>query len=337
MLAPWKKNYDQPWQLIKKQRHYFANKGPSSQSYCFSSSHVWIWELDYKESWAPKNWCFWTVVLEKTLKSPLDCREIQPVHSKGNQSWILIGRTDAEAETPILWLPDAESQFIRKDPDAGKNWRWEQKGMTADEMAGWHHQLNGHEFEWAPGVGDGQRKLVCCSQNWKIIALQNFVAFCQTSKWISHRYTYIPCEPSSHLSPHPTPLGWYRALFEFPETYRKFPLAIYFTHGNVSSHVTLSIQLTLNQKFLMIVLIPTPCWFTKDVCISYNLLQLLACMYVPIGITTFPFQEIFLSDPSPLTLTFGWSTGQWNETLKIPLLANREHPGLWCIDSNVLL
>ena len=102
-LAPWKKMYDQPRQHIKKQRHYFANKGPSSQGYGFSSSHVWIWELDYKESWAPKNWCFWTVVLEKTLESPLDCNEIQPVHPKGNQSWIFIERTDAEAETPILW------------------------------------------------------------------------------------------------------------------------------------------------------------------------------------------------------------------------------------------
>ena len=199
-----RKKYDQPWQLIKKQRHYFANKGPSSQSYGFSSSHIWIWELDYKESWAPKDWCFWTVVLEKTLESPLDCKEIQPVNSKGNQSWIYIGTTDVEAEAPILWPPDAKSQFIRKDPNAGKNWRWEEKGMTEDEMVGWHHRLNGHEFEWAPGVGDGQGSLACCSPwscrvrhdwvtelNWKVIALQNFVAFCQTSTWISHRYTYI--------------------------------------------------------------------------------------------------------------------------------------------------
>ena len=153
---------------------------------------LWVWELDYKESWAMKNWCFWTVVLEQTLESPLDCKEIQPVNSKGNQSWIFIGRTDAEAETPILWPPDAESQFIRKDTDAGKNWRWEEKGMTEDEMAGWHHWLNAHEFERAPGVGGGQGNLACCSQNWKIIALQNFVAFCKTSTWISHRCTYIP-------------------------------------------------------------------------------------------------------------------------------------------------
>ena len=108
-LAPWKKSYDQPRQLIKKQRHYFANESPSSQSYGFSNSHVWMWELDYKESWAPKNWCFWTVLLEKTFESPLDCKEIQPVHPKGNQSWIFIGRTDAEAETPILWPPDAKN------------------------------------------------------------------------------------------------------------------------------------------------------------------------------------------------------------------------------------
>ena len=113
----------------------------------FSSTHVWMWELDYKESWAPKNWCFWTVVLEKTLESALDCKEIQPVHPKGNQSWIFIGRTDAEAETPILWPPDVKSWVIGKVPDAGKVWRQEEKGMTEDEMVGWHHGLNGHEFE----------------------------------------------------------------------------------------------------------------------------------------------------------------------------------------------
>ena len=139
MLAPWKKSYDQPRQHIKKQRHYFANKGPSSQSYGFSSSHVWMWELDYKESWTLKNWCFWTVVLEKTLESPLDCKEIQPVHPKGNQSWIFIGRTGAEAETPIHWPPDEKNLLNWKDPDAGKDWRWE-KGMPEDEMVGWHHQ-----------------------------------------------------------------------------------------------------------------------------------------------------------------------------------------------------
>ena len=116
MLAPWKKSYDKPRQHIKKQRHHFADKGPSSQSYGFSSSDVWMWELDYKESWVPKNWCFWTVVLKKTLNSLLDCKEIQSVHPKGNQSWMFIGRTDAEVETPILWPPDAKNWLIWKDP-----------------------------------------------------------------------------------------------------------------------------------------------------------------------------------------------------------------------------
>ena len=122
-----------------------------------------MWELGYKESWVLKNWCFWTVVLEKILESPLDCNEIQPVHPKGNQSWIFIGRTDAEAETPLLWPPDVKTWLIWKDPDAGKDWRWEEKGMTEDEMVGCHHPLNGHEFEQAPGVRDGQGGLACCS------------------------------------------------------------------------------------------------------------------------------------------------------------------------------
>ena len=134
--GPWKKNYDQHREHIKKQRYYFANKGPSSRSYGFSSRHIWMWELDYKENWVPKNWCFWTVVLEKTVESPLDCKEIQSVSSKGNQSWIFIGRIDAEAETPILWPPDVKNWLIWKDPDAGKDWRLEEKGMTEDEMVG---------------------------------------------------------------------------------------------------------------------------------------------------------------------------------------------------------
>ena len=148
---------------ILKQSHYFINKGLSSQSYGFSSSHVWMWDLVYKEGWAPKNWCFWTVVLEKTLESPLDCKEIQPVHPKGNQSWIFIGRTDAEAETPILWPPDAKKWLIGKDLDAGKDWRQEEKGMTEDEMVEWHCQLKGHDFEQAPGDGEGQASLACCT------------------------------------------------------------------------------------------------------------------------------------------------------------------------------
>ena len=145
MLTPWKEIYDQPRQHIKKQRHYFSNKGPSSQGYCFSSGHVWMWALNYKESWAQKNWCFWTVVLEMTLESPLDCKAIQLVHPKGDQSWGFIGRTDVEAETPMLWPSDAKSWLIWKDPDAGKDWG-EKKGMTEDEMVGWHHRLNGHGF-----------------------------------------------------------------------------------------------------------------------------------------------------------------------------------------------
>ena len=136
----------QPIQHIKKQRYYFANKGLSSQGHNFSSSHVWMWELDYKESWALKNWCFWTVVLEKTLESPLDYKEIQSVHPKGDQSWVFIGRTDVEAETPILWPPDAKNWLTLKDPDAGKDWRQE-KRTTEDEMVEWHHRLNGHDFE----------------------------------------------------------------------------------------------------------------------------------------------------------------------------------------------
>ena len=129
----------------------------------FSVVHVWMWELDYKESWALKNWCFWTVVLEKTLESPLDCKEIQPVHPKGNQSWIFIGRTDAEAENPILWPPDVKNSLIWKDPDAWKDWRQAEKGMTEDEMVGWHHRLNGHDFEQAPRSSNGQGSLACCS------------------------------------------------------------------------------------------------------------------------------------------------------------------------------
>ena len=162
MLTPWKESYDQPRLHIKKQRHYFVNKGPSSQGYSFSIGQVWIWELDYKESWVQKNWCFWTVAFEKILQSPLDCKEIQPVHSKGDQSWVFIGRTDVEAETPILWPPDAKSWLIWKHPDPGKNWGQEEKGMTEDKMVGWYHWLNGHGFGWTLGVADGQGGLVCC-------------------------------------------------------------------------------------------------------------------------------------------------------------------------------
>ena len=149
--------------ILKSRDIILSTKVCLSQGYGFSSGHVWMWKLDYKESWAPKNWCFWTVVLKKTLESPLDCKEIQAVHPKGDQSWLFIGRTDVEAETLILWPPDAKSWLIGKDPDAGKVWGKKEKGTTEDKMVGWHHQLNGHGFGWIPGVGDGQGGLVCCS------------------------------------------------------------------------------------------------------------------------------------------------------------------------------
>ena len=140
-------SYDQPRQHIQKQSGYCANKGPSNQGYGFSSGHVWMWELDCEESWAQKNCYFWTVVLEKNLESPLDCKEIHSVHSKGDQSWVFIGRTDTKAETPILWQPDVKSWLIGKDPDARRDWGQEENGMTEDEMAGWYHRVDGHEFE----------------------------------------------------------------------------------------------------------------------------------------------------------------------------------------------
>ena len=158
---------------ILKSRHYFANKGPSSQRYVFSSSHAWMWELDYKESWAPKNWCFWTAVLEKTLL--LDSKEIQPVHPKGNQSWIFIEKTDAEAEAPILWSPDVKNWLIWKVPDAGKDWRQVEKGTTENEMVEWHHQLKGHEFEQAPGGSWWWR--------WKLDVLRSMGL--QSRTWLS--------------------------------------------------------------------------------------------------------------------------------------------------------
>ena len=180
-------------QHIKKQRHYFANKSPYNQSYGFPSSHVWVWELDHREGWAPKNWCFATVVLEKPLESPLDTKEVKPVSPKGNQPWIFTGRTDAEAEALILWPSDVKNWITGKDPDVEKDWRQEEKGMTKevddvekdwrqegkgmtkdetkntrsqmtkDEMVGWHCRLNGHEFEQTLGDGEGQESQVCCS------------------------------------------------------------------------------------------------------------------------------------------------------------------------------
>ena len=147
MFTPCKESYDQPRQHIKKQRHYLPTKVCLVKAMVFPVVMYGLWELDYKESWALKNWCFWTVVLEKTLESPLDSKEIQPVHPKGDQSWVFIGRTDVEAETAILWPPDVKSWLIWKDPDEGKDWGQEENGMTEVEMVGWHHRFSGHEFE----------------------------------------------------------------------------------------------------------------------------------------------------------------------------------------------
>ena len=158
-----KKSYDKSRQCIKNQRHHFANKGSYSQSYGLCNSHIQMWELDHKEGWVPKKWCFWIVVLEKTLESPLDSKEIKPVNPKGKQSWIFIGRTDPEAEALILWPPDAKSQLTGKDPNAGKDWGQEEKWLTEDEVAEGHHQLNGHEFEQTQGDNEGQGSLACCS------------------------------------------------------------------------------------------------------------------------------------------------------------------------------
>ena len=158
---------------IKEKRHHFADKGLYSQSYAFSSSHVRMWELNHKEGWEPKNWCFQTVGLEKTLESPLDSKEIKPVNPKGSQPWIFTGRTeaDAESEAPILRPPDAKSSLIGKDPDAEKDWGQREKGVTKDEMVRWHHQLNGHEFKQTLGDSERQGSLVCCMQSmgsWRI-------------------------------------------------------------------------------------------------------------------------------------------------------------------------
>ena len=154
-MVNWKKSYDKPRQHIKKQRHHFADKCKYFQSYGFPSSHVWMCELNHKASWVLKKRCFQTVVLEKTLECSMECKEIKPVNPKGSQPWIFIGRTDAEAEAPIFWPPDAKSQLTEKDPDAGKDWRQEDKGTTEDEMVGWHNWLNGHVFEQTLGHSEG--------------------------------------------------------------------------------------------------------------------------------------------------------------------------------------
>ena len=161
LLAPWKKNYDKPRQHIKKQRHHFTHKCPYSQCYGFSSSRVWKWELDHTEGWVPKNRCFLIVVLERTLETSLDCKKIKSVNPKGNQPWIFIERTDAEV--PIFWPPNVNSQLIEKDPNAGKDWGQEKKGAREDETVGWHHWFNGHEFDQTLGDSEGWGSLACCS------------------------------------------------------------------------------------------------------------------------------------------------------------------------------
>ena len=159
----WATREDKPRQCIKKQRDHFANKGPYGQSSGFSSSQVQMWELNHKEGWLLKNWCFWIVVLEKTFETILDWKEIKLVNLKGNQPWIFIGRTDAEDEAPVLWPPDANSWLFGKDPGAGKDWGLEEKGATENDMVECHYQLNGHEFERTLGDSEGQGSLVCCS------------------------------------------------------------------------------------------------------------------------------------------------------------------------------
>ena len=166
LLAPWKKSYDRHRQPVKKQRHYFANKGPSSQGYGFPSGHGRMWELDCEESWMPKNWHFQTVVL-KALESPLDCKEIKPVNPKGNQPWIFTGGTDAEAEAPVVWRPGSKSWLTEKDPDVRKDWRQEEMGMTEDEIVVWHYWLNGHSLSRL-------REILKNRETWCAAGLQRF-------------------------------------------------------------------------------------------------------------------------------------------------------------------
>jgi len=200
-----------------------------------------MWELDCEESRVQKNWCFWTVVLEKTLESPLDCKEIQPVHPKGDQSWVFIGRNDAIAETPVLWLPHAKSWLIGKHPAAGREWRQKEKGTTEDEMARWHHWPDGREFEWTPRVGDGQGGLPWCdswghkeSDTTERLNWTDCAGFCCISQGINHGvHLLTPSQTSLPFTTCPIPLGCHKHQVELPVSHNKFSLAIYFAYGNV--------------------------------------------------------------------------------------------------------
>ena len=163
MIASWQESYDRPRQCVEKQRHYSVDKGPYNQGYGLPSGDVWLWDLNPKKGRMPKIWCHWTVVLEKTPESPLDSKEIKPVNLKGNQPWILVGRTDAEAEGPVFWPSDANCRLVGKVTDAGKDWEQKEKRASEDEMAGQHHWCNECELEQAPGDGEGQEGLASCS------------------------------------------------------------------------------------------------------------------------------------------------------------------------------
>ena len=235
------------WQHIKKQRHYFANKSLSSQSYGFPSSHVWMWELDHKEGWALKNGYFWTMVLEKTPESPLDNKEIQPVHPKGNQSWIFIGRTDAEAETPILWLSDAKNWLIGKDHDAGKDWRWEEKGMTGWD--GWMASLTQWTWVWASSWKLVKDREAWCAAVHGATKSQTWVSNgTETEMWLllaEQRPGSLSTRPKLMLSP----MGFYwKQGYSFPSSSLDKPKdrdSINLGHNNVGSKRAYVVPITV--------------------------------------------------------------------------------------------